>query len=405
MKVKRDEAKRIISESIKPIELTERITIETAKNRVLSEDVKSPIDVPDVNKSAIDGYAFKSSSLKEIPADLKIVGEVAAGDEKEFSLREGEAAFVMTGGEVPEGADAAVRVEDVEVDGNFVRIPFPVEKGNLINFRGEEFKRGEVILKRGERLTELKISLLSYIGVYSIKVFSRPRVGILVTGNEIIEPWEKFKRGRAYNSNYYVVREFLEKAGASVSYLGIVGDEREELKRAIGEAIERFDVLITTGGISKGKYDFVREIAPKVGIDVKFTQTNIRPGRPLIFGTKGEKLFFGLPGYPSAATVNLVEFVLPAIRKLSGEERWENTYLKAVADEPLRSREGRNDFVRIRLFSDNGILKVRSSGSQQTSVFKTTVFSDGFAVIPESKGSVKRGEIVDVLLFQQFNTI
>ncbi len=405
MKVKRDEAKRIISESIKPIELTERITIETAKNRVLSEDVESPIDVPDVNKSAIDGYAFKSSSLKEIPADLKIVGEVAAGDEKEFSLREGEAAFVMTGGEVPEGADAAVRVEDVEVDGNFVRIPFPVEKGNLINFRGEEFKRGEVILKRGERLTELKISLLSYIGVYSIKVFSRPRVGILVTGNEIIEPWEKFKRGRAYNSNYYVVREFLEKAGASVSYLGIVGDEREELKRAIGEAIERFDVLITTGGISKGKYDFVREIAPKVGIDVKFTQTNIRPGRPLIFGTKGEKLFFGLPGYPSAATVNLVEFVLPAIRKLSGEERWENTYLKAVADEPLRSREGRNDFVRIRLFSDNGILKVRSSGSQQTSVFKTTVFSDGFAVIPESKGSVKRGEIVDVLLFQQFNTI
>jgi molybdopterin molybdotransferase len=400
MRVSREEAKEIIFKNVKPIKNIETVTLEKAEGRVLSEDVLSPIDVPDVNKSAVDGYAFRSSSLKKIPAKLKIVGETAAGDTERKRVDEGEAVFVMTGGEIPEGADSAVRVEDVEVEGKFVKIDFPVEEGNLVNFRGEEFKKGEVVLKRGEKIYGLKVALLAYLGVYSLKVYSKPRIGVLVTGNEILEPWESFKRGNAYNSNLYIVEEFLKRAGA-VTYIGIVRDDREELKKAIEEGIDRFDVLITTGGVSKGKYDFVKEVVSQVGIDVKFTQTNIRPGRPLVFGTKGEKLFFGLPGYPSATVVNLLEFVLPAVKKLSGNRDWENRYLKAFADEPLRSKKGRNDFIRVKFLNDNGVLKVRSSGSQQTSVFKSVVFSDGFAVVPEDRGSVERGDLIDILTFTE----
>ncbi len=397
MKVSREEAKRLIFETVSNIEATETVTLEAAEGRVLAEEVASPIDVPDVNKSAIDGFAFNSASIKHLPAKLKVVGESPAGSSERKSVREGEAVFVMTGAEIPEGADSAVRIEDVEFNGDHVVIPFPVERGNLVNFKGEEFKKGEKVLEKGEFLDSLKVSLLAYLGIYSIKVFQKPKVGILATGNEVLEPWESFKRGKVYNSSYYFIKGFIEKNAGEVVYLGIVEDEKELLRREISKALEKVDVLITTGGVSKGKYDFVKEVVSSVGIDAKFTQTNVRPGRPLVFGNKGEKLFFGLPGYPSAALVNLAEFVLPAIRKLAGFKDWQNNYVKAVAFEDLKSKPHRNDFVRIKLTFENGKLGVRPAGSQQTSVFRSCVFSDGFAVIPEGRGTVQRGELVEVL--------
>jgi molybdopterin molybdotransferase len=397
MKVKREEAKEIIFNSVKPVDSTETVTLEKAQGRVLVQNVISPIDVPDVNKSAIDGFAFNSASVENVPARLKVVGETAAGSLERKAVKKGEAVFVMTGAEIPEGADSAVRVEDVKLDREYVVIPFSVEKGNLVNFKGEEFKKGEKVLEKGEFLDSLKISLLAYLGIYSVKVFQKPKVGILVTGNEVLEPWESLRKGAVYNSNYYFIKGFIEKNGGEVVYFGIAKDEKDYLKEEIVRALKKVDVLITTGGVSKGKYDFVKEVAPSAGIEVKFTQTNIRPGRPLVFGTKGEKLFFGLPGYPSAALVNLVEFVLPAIRKFAGFKNWQNTYVQAEALEDLKSRPHRNDFVRIKLIFESGKLGVRSAGSQQTSVFRSSVFSDGFAVIPEGKGTVQKGELVEVL--------
>lgn len=402
MKVKWEEAKKIISENTEPVKESELVVLEEAEGRVLSENVVSPIDVPDVNKSAIDGFAFRSSSLKELPAELKVVGETAAGDTERKQVKEGEAVFVMTGGEIPEGADAAVRVEDVKVEGDKVIVDFPVKPGNLVNFKGSEIRKGEVLLKRGELLNFLRISLLAYVGVYAVKVFRKPKVGILTTGNEILEPWESFKRGYAYNSNYYFLKSLVERAGGKAVRLGRAEDEPEALLKAIEDGLNHVDILITTGGVSKGKYDFVKEVIHRAGVEVFFKQTNIRPGRPLVFGKRENKLFFGLPGYPAAAAVNALEFLIPAVRKMAGIESYENRYVEAVAEERLKSRPHRVDFIRVKVREENGCLKVRSAGNQQTSVFRSFVESDGLAVVPEGKGPVEAGERVKVLLLKEF---
>ncbi len=402
MKVKWEEAKRIISENTEPVKETELVVLEEAEGRVLAESVVSPIDVPDVNKSAIDGFAFRSSSLKKLPAELKIVGETAAGDTERKEVKEGEAVFVMTGGEIPEGADAAVRIEDVKVEGDRVVVDFPVEPGTLVNFKGSEIRKGEVLIKKGELLNSLKLPLLAYIGVYAVKVFRKPKVGILTTGNEILEPWESFKRGYAYNSNYYLLKSLVEKAGGEAVRLGRAEDEPEALLRTIEDGLNHVDILITTGGVSKGKYDFVKEVVHRAGVEVFFKQTNIRPGRPLVFGKRENKLFFGLPGYPTAAAVNALEFLIPAVRKMAGIENYENRYIEAVAEERLKSRSHRVDFIRVNVREENGCLKVKSAGSQQTSVFSSFVESDGLAVVPEGKGPVEMGERVKVFLLNQF---
>ena len=398
MKVKREEAKRIILEACyeKPFEV---VTLERAYGRVLAEDVYSPVNVPDEDKSAIDGYAFNAESIGELPARLKIVGETAAGDTDRKRVNPGEAVFVMTGGVIPEGANAAVRVEDVTVEGDYVVIDFPVEPGTLVNFKGSEIKRGEKLLEKGELLDYRKVGLLANVGIYRLKVYQRPKVSVITTGNEVLEPYEPYRPGIVRNSNYYILKGLLEKEGAEVVYMGVVGDNVTEMKELFKKALATSDVVVTTGGVSKWKYDFVREVVESLGFDVKFSQTNIRPGRPLVFAVKEEKLFFGLPGYPSAMLVNALEFLIPAIRKLSGRKEPENRYFSAISSEPLKSKKGRVDFIRVNLYVEEGVLKVKSAGSQQTSNLQTMVTCSALAVVEEDRGTVLPGEVVCVLIF------
>ncbi len=399
LKVKREEAKRIIIENCQE-KFFEVVTLEKAYGRVLAEDVYSPIDIPDEDKSAIDGYAFNSASVTELPAKLKIVGETAAGDIDRKKVEIGEAVFVMTGGIIPQGADAAVRIEDVKVEDGYVIIDFPVKRGTLVNFQGSELKKGELILEKGVRLDYRKVGLLANLGIYRVKVFQKPVVGIVTTGNEVLEPYQEYRKGSVRNSNYYILKGLLENEGADVVYFGIVEDEPELMLKTFNRALSSVDILITTGGVSKGKYDFVKDVVKELGFDVKFTMTNIRPGRPLVFGVKENKLFFGLPGYPSAMVVNALEFLIPAIRKIGGIKSFENRYLTGVASEQLKSREGRVDFVRVNLYSDGGVLKVKNAGSQQTSNFTSMALCEALAVIDENRGTVKEGEEVRVLLLQ-----
>jgi len=396
MKVKRAKAKRIILERCSPIGV-EEVTIEKAKGRVLAQDVTSPVDIPDDDKSAIDGFAFKTSSLKELPARLKIVGESPAGAKEKLEVKKGEAVYVATGGVIPRGADAAVRVEDVRVEEGHVVIDFPVERGTLINFKGSEIKAGEVALKRGELLDWRKLGLLAHLGVYRVKVFQRVKVGVITTGTEVLEPEEPFRKGAVRNTNFYALKGLIEGLGAEVIYLGRVKDEPTEVERAINQALSTCNVVVTTGGVSKGKYDLVKDVVKRAGVELLFTQTNIRPGRPLTFGVKGEKLFFGLPGYPAAMAVNALEFLAPALRKLMGMMEFDNKYQQAIAAERLKSRKGRVDFVRVNLSWEGGVQKAYSAGSQQTSNFLTFALCQGLAVIGEDRGAVEEGEVIDVL--------
>ncbi len=398
MKVTREEAIEIIISRTHPVG-KELITLEEAYGRVLAENVFSPVDIPDRDKSAIDGYAFSASSLDVLPAKLKVVGEVAAGDRSVLKVSHGEAVFVMTGGVVPEGADAAVRVEDVKVENGYVVVDFPVKKGELVNFKGSEIKRGEPIVRKGERLDFRKIGFLAYAGVYKIEVFRKPRVGVVVTGNEVLEPYENYKEGFVWNSNFYLLKGLLEGSGAEVSYLGCVGDENSRIEEILEGAFSSYDVVVTTGGVSKGKYDFVKDVVRSLGVEILFTSTNIRPGRPLVFGTYLGKLFFGLPGYPAAMLVNTLEFLIPSLRKMGGMKEFANRYLSAVSRSRLKSREGRVDFVRVTLEVDSGVLYVRDVGNQQTSNLKSMVYCDALAIVGADRGTVAPGEVVEILMF------
>jgi len=395
MKLERDDAKKVILENcrLKPSEV---VTLDSAYGRILAKDVLSLIDIPDENKSAIDGFAFSHESVTQVPVKLKIVGETPAGSEK-LRVRKGEAVFVMTGGVLPEGADSAVRVEDVEVKDGYVLIDSFVERGNLVNFKSSEISKGIRIIEKGVRLDERLVGLLAYVGVYRVEVFSKPKVGVFITGDEVLEPYEQFKPGYVRNSNLYIIKGVLSACGIDVHYLGRLKDDPDLMEKRIGEALQFFDVVITTGGISKGKYDFVKDVVEKIGVDIKIRSTNIRPGRPLIFGLYGESLFFGLPGYPSAMLVNVFEFLLPALRKMSGLREFENRYVDAIAMESLRSRKGRVDFVRVNFEFKDGQFRVYSSGSQQTSNYLTAALCDGFAVVPEELEGVKEGDIVKIL--------
>jgi len=404
MKVRREEAKRIILERCTRGS-TEVITLEEAYGRVLAQKAVSPVDVPDEDKSAIDGFAFNTASLKELPARLKVIGETPAGARERLKVEVGEAAYVATGGVIPEGADAAVRIEDARVEGDEVVIDFPVERGTLINFRGSEIKRGETLLQEGELLNWQKVALLAHAGIYRIRVFQKVKVGIITTGTEVLEPEEPHRRGTVRNTNFYALKGLLESSGAEVAYLGKVRDDGEELKRTLEEGFNSCQIVVTTGGVSKGKYDLVKEVVKELGVELLFTQTNVRPGRPLTFGIKGNRLFFGLPGYPTATVVNALEFLLPAVRKTTGRRDYENRYLPAVAGERMRSRRGRVDFVRVILQWEGNCLKAFPLKDQQTSNYLSTARAEGFAVIGRERGEVKPGERVEVLPLPDYNCL
>ncbi|QCI27495.1 molybdopterin molybdotransferase MoeA [Caminibacter pacificus] len=392
IKVTRNEAKEII-DSLTSQKYYETITIDEAEGRVLFEDMKAKFNIPESDKSAVDGYAINVDNLT-FPAKLKIIDEAPAG-EAQKELKEG-AIFIMTGGVVPKGANAVVRIEDVEKDGDYIVIKKPVKKGDLINFEGEEVKTGDVVLKKGEILDYKKVALLANLGHYQIKVFKKVKIGIVVTGSEVKEPFEALDKAGVKNSNLYILKGLL-KPYADITYYGKLPDNLDEMIKVFKNAIEENDILISSGGASKGKYDFTKEIAKQIGVDIKFTTTNIRPGRPLIFGNKDKKLFFGLPGYPAALLVNAVEFLIPYVKKAAGIVNYQNEYKKAVLTTKTKAKEGRVDFIRGNIECDEKVT-FTAAYTQQTSNYLSIALSNALAVIDENEGTKEAGEIVEYIL-------
>ena len=395
MKITRDDAKKVILDSV-CLKSMEVVTLENAYNRILAEDIFAKYDIPKSDKSAIDGFSFCMEGIKSYPVKLKITAESKAGDRREKEVKEGEAVFVMTGGVIPKGADTAVRIEDTQVTGDEVVIKKSPKKGDLINFAGSEITKGEVILQKGQMLDYKKVSLLANLGYYLIKVYTKPKIGIIVTGDEVKEPWEESDKAGVKNVNLYILKGMLNDF-ADITYYGKVKDDPKSMASLFSSALKENDILLSSGGASKGKYDFTKDIAAKIGLDVRFTTTNIRPGRPLIFGQKGEKLFFGLPGYPSALLANAYDFLLPAVKKSGGLKEYKNKTVQAAAKEAIRSKEKRVDFVRVNLEYENGRIFAKNALSQQTSNFLSMSKSDALAIIDEKRGSVKEGELIDII--------
>ncbi len=393
MKCTVKEAKQIIAELAHPIG-TEIVTLERAYDRIIAQDIVAPSDIPAGSTSAMDGYAFRTEDIGDLPCRLRIAGEVLAKDAPP-ELAPKETFYVATGAQIPRGADTVIKIEDAKIEEQYLIVYKLPEKGQFINPKGSEIKKGDRVIKEGTRLNHRLVGLLAHLGIYKIKVYKRPSVGIIVTGDEIAEPFEK---GTTKNTNLYILMGLLRREGAEVHYADRVKDAPNNIKNSIAEAVKHYNIVVTTGGVSVGKSDYVRNALKDLQADIHITETTVKPGRPLVFATLENTLLFGLPGYPSAMLVNALEFLLPALRKMQGKANWDNTYHRAVAAEDFKSRKGKAYYIRVNLENIDGTLYAKSAGSQLTSNYFTSAICNAFLIIPEEKERIIKGETANILI-------
>ncbi len=373
----------------------EVISVRDSLNRVLAEDVVLDRDYPDSLRSAVDGYALKFG--KDNNFDL--IGTVAAGQIHEFELQEGEALFVMTGGIVPESADAVARVEDCESYGSHIFVKKDLNENENINEEGEEAKKGEIIAEKGIVIEKSVFPVLFYGGKSNVKVFKKIDVGVLITGDEINEVEEGYKKGQVFNTNKYIVESFLADLPVNICYEDAVNDNENKIFNLLNEMMNKYDVVITSGGISMGKFDYVKKIFEEQNFNILINKTKIKPGSPLKVAEKNKTLFFGMPGYPSAFTTNLILYLRPFLKKLCGFKDFKNIPVKAKLKNDMKSREGSDYFNRGYCKIENGEYNVYNLNSQKTSHYLNFAKSNCLVHLDSSISNVSKGEFVEIIMF------
>ncbi|TAJ93724.1 MAG: molybdopterin molybdenumtransferase MoeA [Gammaproteobacteria bacterium] len=386
--------------TITPLADTEKATLGEALNRVLAEDIHSRIDVPNCTNSAMDGYAVQGA---DIPGggtrELRIVGTVFAGKPFPGKIESGACARIMTGGVMPAGADTVITQESVERNGDIIRIDDRTRPGDNVREAGEDVRAGDRILTQGARLTPADIGLLASLGLAEIPVTRRPKVAFLSTGDELRSVGETLDAGQVYDSNRYTIRGMLERLGVETIDFGVIRDTREEIERALREAAAEADVVITSGGVSVGEADYVKETLVKLGA-INFWKIAIKPGRPLAFGTIDHSYFFGLPGNPVSVMVTFYQFVQPALLRLMGAKSEEPLTANAISLSSLNKAPGRVEYQRGILGKDEqGRHVVRKTGAQGSGILSSMSQANCFIVLPMECAGIKAGMEVEVQPF------
>jgi molybdopterin molybdotransferase len=340
------QAVNLICEATRPLG-AEDVRTSDALNRVLAEDVIADSDLPPFDRAQMDGYAVRAADVANTPARLRIVGESAAGAGWHHEMKAGEAVRIMTGAPVPTGADAVQQVELTrEVDRNAtVEILESVEAGRSIVRRAAEIKAGEIVLRAGEDINAAMIATLASFGYARVKVGRRPRVAVMATGSELVDVDQKPARDQIRDSNNYTIAAYAISAGATVERLPLAGDNTEELKRQIAAAASRSDVLITSGGVSMGVYDFTKAALKELGAEIFFERVALRPGKPTVFGRLGDTLVFGLPGNPVSVAVTFNLFARVALRVMQGAKQPQLLEETAVLSRDLKGSMDRESFL------------------------------------------------------------
>lgn len=364
---------------------------------ILAEDLVTPHDLPPFDNSSMDGFAVRFADLGTVPVTLPIAGEIAAGALDIPALLPGQALRIMTGAPVPDGADTVVPVEDTETqDGNRVTILEAAERGRHIRRAGEEVERGSVVVPKGLRLRPAEIGMAATVGRAQVTAYPKPRVAVISTGDELVEPGTELKRGQIYNSNAYALAAQVEDAGGVVSQRLHARDTPGALREAF-DACAGADVLITSGGVSVGDFDYVKAVFAERGT-VDFWKVAIRPGKPLAFGQWGQTLFFGLPGNPASSVVTFELFVRPALRKLAGHSQLTRPAIKAVLSEDAAHTPGRQSYQRAVISGRAGDYAVRTTGAQGSGMLSPLVQANALLALPADTAFFPAGAEVTVLL-------
>ncbi len=395
-----DKALENIFKAISPIEETENVQVRKALGRVLANDIKSEINVPSGRNSAMDGYAIKGSDLPihEIKK-LNLIGTCLAGKPFQDNVNEGECVRIMTGAIMPEGTDTVVIQEKAIVVGDSIDIGNDTKSGDNVRQAGEDLAIGDLVLEKGMRLTPADIGLLASLGYAEVSVFKNIKVAFFSTGDELRSVGEELEDGAIYDSNRYTLYGMLARLGVDIIDMGVVKDDKELLERAFIEAADEADVLVTSGGVSVGDADYIKEILEKQGT-VDFWKVAMKPGRPLTFGNLDKTYFFGLPGNPVSVMVTFYQFVQPALKKLMGETICSPITLKVPCISKLKKRPGRVEYQRGVLEQDEtGKMVVRKTGKQGSGILRSMADANCFIILPLDNEGVKEGEMVDVQLF------
>jgi molybdopterin molybdotransferase len=380
---------------------TEKINILDAQRRAIAENIYAGRDIPSVDNSAMDGYALRAADTRgatpKKPVWFKIIEEIPAGKIPRKKLRSKEAARIMTGAIIPGGADAVIRQENTRREGNLVAVLTPVARKTDIRFAGEDVRKGELVIHKNSVLGAAQIGMLAALGKKSVLVYKKPRVAIMATGDELVDIDTNPSPGKIVNSNSYSLATLVDDCGGVPVILGITRDNKSALKQKFSTALKN-DVIISSGGVSVGDYDLVKDIMANMGNSMYFWQVAMRPGKPLAFGAiKGVPLF-GLPGNPVSTMVSFEQFVRPYLLKIQGHRNIFRPVLKAISAENLEKKAGVKNFLRAIVKREKDKYIVKTTGNQGSGILKSMVTANALIILGEKETKIKKGDKVTVQL-------
>lgn len=398
-----DEALEKILSFIKPLG-AEKVSILDSLGRVIAEDIYANRDIPPLDNSAMDGYAVRWEDVKtaseDHPVRLEVIEDLPAGFISKKTLQKGQAIRIMTGAPIPNGADHVVPVEDTRKEGQSVYILKVVSKEKNIRKAGEDVKKGELILSKGDLIRPPEVGMIASVGRSFVSVYQRPLVAILCTGEELVDVDGPLEDSKIVSSNSYTLSAQVKDCGAIPLPLGIAKDEKEDIEEKFKQGL-RADVIISSAGVSVGDYDFVKGALKDLGMETIFWKVAMKPGRPMTFGRIGEKPVFGLPGNPVSSMVSFEQFVRPSLLKMMGHRQIFRPVIEAILKEDIREKKGRRHFIRGMVSFENGSYFVTTTGPQGSGILKSMVKANGLIVVPEDKEWVKAGEKVNVQLLDR----
>ena len=397
-----EEAREAVLDAIRPLG-TERVPLREALGRVLQEELQAARPIPPLDNSAMDGFALRAEDTASVPATLKVVEEIPAGTRSERRLGAGEAARILTGAPIPDGADAVVMQEETERDGETLRVLCAVRPGDHIRKAGADVEPGQHVAASGTVLRPALIGMCAALGRASVCVACRPRVAVLATGDEVVEPdrlADEGGHGKIASSNSYSLQAAVLAAGCEPVYLGIAPDRPDVLEEYLVQAL-RCDAVISTGGVSVGDHDYIKRVLADLGGTMQLWRVRMKPGAPLAFVTVGSTPVFGLPGNPVSTLVSFEQFVRPALLRMQRHTNVFRPVTRAVLADNYRKPAGRMHFARVSLREEGGRLVAAVTGDQSSGILLSMVDASALAIIPAETTELAAGTEVPVQLLHR----